>query len=122
MVQLWMSEFLQTSREYITYLQHLSILLASASAFIIYKSEKKEFCSFIFPVLAFIMSVVALILGLNAYGELLGIAQDLRYKPEINLTRIKPWIVWQFYLDVAALIILSIWIFCAKYKRCTIKA
>lgn len=102
-MQQWINtEYLQTCRDYATYLNHLSILLITASAIVAYKTRDIYSLTFWISALGFVFGIINLILGLNLYGDLLGIILDFSHsKPD--LTKLRPWILWQFWLDLGGL-------------------
>lgn len=104
-------EFFQASRDYISHLQQIAILLITATSIIYYSNRDTKNWLFLIAIgLSFLCGIVNLIMGLHLYSNLIGTILDFATKTP-DLGRIGCWIYMQFTLGVLnlLLIIMSVW-------------
>lgn len=109
----WLQEYLNTSRDYIIHLQQITLLLATASALLIYFSKK--ICWWTLGV-AFFLSVINSIVGFYLYAHLLEIILEFKNNNSPDITSIRCFVNIQFWLNIVVLVLISINIVCKGKK------
>jgi hypothetical protein len=97
------SEFLQTNRDYLLHLQNLTILLLTANAYLFYKLRSKKSITGCLLISIFIINVINIMIGLEAYSEQLSTILALRVD-SADLMSINPYIYWKFGVNVLTLV------------------
>lgn len=108
-------EFFQAAREYLLYLQQLSVLLITAVAIIFYTNKNPSRIFSILAITTFISGILTLISGLLLYSSFL--SSILNFLKNPSFQEIRCWINIQFILALVTTVFVGLTAYVSRVKK-----
>lgn len=108
-------EFFQATRDYLSHLQQLSVLLITAIGIVFYTNKNPSRIFFVLTIVAFILGVLTLISGLLLYNSFLTSILNFIKKPSFQ--EIRCWINFQFILALVTTVFVGVTAYVSKAKK-----
>lgn len=108
-------EFFQATRDYLSHLQQLAVLLITAIGIIFYTNKNPSRKFLVLAIVAFILGVLTLISGLLLYSNFL--TSILNFIKNPSFQEIRCWINIQFILAFLTTIFVGLTAYVSKAKK-----
>jgi hypothetical protein len=107
--------FFQATRDYLLYLQQLSVLLITATGILFYANKNPSRTFTVLAIVTFISGVLTLISGLLLYSSFLNSILNFIKKPSFQ--EIRCWINTQFILALVTTVFVGLTAYTSKAKK-----